>query len=82
MLGTALVVLPQSCLAAPNTVRTAPDVARSLWGKGLRSDEDLARWEAAVASDCVYYLHKVCFLNKVDAFGVLLFLFYDAKCSP
>eukprot|EP00913_Durusdinium_trenchii_P000206 g188.t1 len=54
VLGTALVVLPQSCLAAPNTVRTAPDVARSLWGKGLRSDEDLARWEAAVASDCVY----------------------------
>lgn len=32
----------------------APQVVRELWGKGLRTGEDLSQWKQLLAADCVY----------------------------
>eukprot|EP00435_Cladocopium_sp_Y103_P011887 s738_g3.t1 len=32
----------------------APEVVRELWGKGLRTGEDLSQWKQLLAADCVY----------------------------
>ena len=43
---------PMVSEAAP--LRKAPELVKDLWGKGLRSGEDLSLWKTFLAEDCVY----------------------------
>ena len=53
-LVASVVLLGPKVAEAKTSERKAPEVVRELWGKGLRTGEDLSQWSQLLAEDCIY----------------------------